>query len=529
MDGVEGSDRSGEPVPPDAPGPSGTSDSDAATRSSTPGLALATVGAVTGGLCVCFALPPCGWWPLAPVGIALFIAVLGGRPVGQRAALGWLVGVTWFGPSTLWMAQLTLPGYVVGVLVVWGGLMAGVAALTPGDRRRTVVLPALLVLFEWFHVHAPFGGIPLSLLATTQADGPLLAVARLGGFLLVGMAASALGAAMHLAATRRFRAAGIVLAAVAAIVAIGTAWPIGDPVDAVTVAAVQGGGPQGTRYSSAEAPVVFQRHLDATRSIEPDEGVDVIVWPENVVNVGHPFDGSPELAQMTLQAERLNAPIIAGIVESVDADRFVNYVVVVHPDGRVTDRYDKKRRVPFGEYVPMRWLFEPIAGAALPPRDQIPGDGTAVVRTGHGKMAVAISWEIFFGRRVREGVQAGGQVVLNPTNGSSYWLTQVQTQQVASSQLRAVESGRWVVQVAPTGFSAFVDPDGGVHDRTEVSEQKVIVATIDRLDATTPAQATGDLVAVLSALGALGWVAVASRRHRDTRLSGQEPGAHPGT
>ena len=66
---------------------------------------------------------------------------------------------------------------------------------------------------------------------------------------------------------------------------------------------------------------------------------------------------------------------------------------------------------------------------------------------------MAISWEIFFGDRVREGVERGGEVVLNPTNGSSFTGTLVQTQQVASSRMRAIEWGRWVLQVAPTGFT----------------------------------------------------------------------------
>jgi apolipoprotein N-acyltransferase len=65
-------------------------------------------------------------------------------------------------------------------------------------------------------------------------------------------------------------------------------------------------------------------------------------------------------------------------------------------------------------------------------------------------------------------------VVLNPTNGASYSGTIVQTQQVASSRLRALETGRWVVQAAPTGFSAFVSPSGEVLDRTGVSERAVI-------------------------------------------------------
>ena len=223
---------------------------------------------------------------------------------------------------------------------------------------------------------------------------------------------------------------------------------------------------------------------------------------------------------MAAEAARIGAPILVGVVEDVGADQFANYVVVVNPDGTVTGRYDKERRVPFGEYVPMRFLFEPLVSSSLPQRDQVPGTGTAMVPTSAGPMAVAISWEVFFGRRVREGVREGGEVVLNPTNGSSYWLTQVQTQQVAASQLRAVESGRWLVQAAPTGFSAFIDPSGGVHQRTDVSEREVIERDVPRLDGTTPAQALGDLPALVLALGALAVMAVDHRRRVARRRAG---------
>jgi apolipoprotein N-acyltransferase len=134
-------------------------------------------------------------------------------------------------------------------------------------------------------------------------------------------------------------------------------------------------------------------------------------------------------------------------------------------------------------------------------------------------MAVAISWEVFFGRRVREGVRAGGEMVLNPTNGSSYWLTLVQSQQVAASRLRAVESGRWLVQAAPTGYSAFVDPAGGVHQRTSVSERAVLRRTVPRLTGTTPAQALGDLPALALAAAALVGAVVLGRRNRGDRPS----------
>ena len=108
---------------------------------------------------------------------------------------------------------------------------------------------------------------------------------------------------------------------------------------------------------------------------------------------------------------------------------------------------------------------------------------------------------MFFGGRARDGVKHGGQLLLNPTNGASYTGTILQTQQVASSRLRAVETGRWLVQAAPTGFSEFVTSDGKVIDRTGVSERKVIRHVVELRSGRTWYVSTGDtLWIVLPAL-----------------------------
>ena len=261
---------------------------------------------------------------------------------------------------------------------------------------------------------------------------------------------------------------------------------------------------------------MFQRHLEATRTLDRSDDLDLVVWPENAINIDGAFETSPWKALLAEEAVRLDTTLVVGVVEDdpSDPDRFLNYVIAFEPDGTTTARYDKERRVPFGEYVPLRSLFEPIAGGALPPRDQLPGDGVAMIDIPPGPMAVAISWEVFFSRRVREGVRAGGEIVLNPTNGSSYWLTQVQSQQVASSALRAAESGRWLVQVSPTGFSAVVDDHGAVLQQTSIGEQEILIADVPRLAGTTPAQASGDLIPMAIAVLALLAVAVAELRRR---------------
>jgi len=169
----------------------------------------------------------------------------------------------------------------------------------------------------------------------------------------------------------------------------------------------------------------------------------------------------------------------------------------VNNNGEVIDRYDKVRRVPFGEYMPMRSFLKSL-GAPVDqvPRDALAGNGPAILdvptSTSSERIGVVISWEVFFGGRAREGVKNGAGFIINPTNGSSYTWTVLQSQQVASSKLRAIETGRWVVQVSPTGFSAFVDPEGHVHQRTGVSEQKVISSHVEIRSGKTIYVALGD-------------------------------------
>ena len=68
-------------------------------------------------------------------------------------------------------------------------------------------------------------------------------------------------------------------------------------------------------------------------------------------------------------------PIAVGVTEDVAGrpGRFTNAQVVVTPSGEIVSRYDKVRRVPFGEYVPLRGLFEALGA----PVDEVPHDAIA--------------------------------------------------------------------------------------------------------------------------------------------------------
>ena len=470
------------------------------------------LGCIAAGALVCFSMPPWGFWPLAPVGIAALDRLLAGAGPWTRLRRGWLTTAVWLLGATIWMWDFSPAGYVVANLIYSFFYSVG-CTLTPPGRGRRPALVGWLVLIGYLRWRWPFGGVPVATLAHSQADAPLAATARLGGPLAVVALVAVAGVTLSLLAERRWRGVLAGASLIALSVALAADAPRGRDTGTLKIAAVQGGGPQRTRAVGTDFAVVMQRHLDATAAIA--EPVDLIVWPENVVNVDGRFVDSPQAAQLVQVARDHQAWFVPGVVEDGEPGEFLNFSLAISPDGRIVDRYDKVRRVPFGEYVPLRPVFEAIAGGDLPSKDARAGSGPAVLDTDVGRLGVLISWEVFFEDRARDAIGNGGAILLNPTNGASYWLTIVQTQQVASSQLRAIETGRWVVQAAPTGFSAFVSPDGEVLARTGVSERAVLTADVATREGRTWALRAGPwplLALAAVAVAAAGAVARSGRR-----------------
>lgn len=475
---------------------------------------------VGGGLLVAASLPPMGFWPLALPGLVLLDRAVAGGGAWARFRLGWLFGLALLWPTTWWMHELTLVGWVLAGPFLAAVLGAAMAA-TPPWCGRWLALPGTWLLFEAVKGRWPFGGVPLSALAIGQADGPLAPIARVGGSLLVGGVTVVAAVALAALLRRAWTQAAVAAAVVAATFAVALVAPRGTGTgEAVRVAIVQGGGEQGTTALETDARDVFEAHLAASALVEGP--VDLVVWPENTVDVEGTLVGSPEGDDLAALARRLDATLVVGATEGDAArDGFHNVAIAFDADGEAVDRHEKERRVPFGEFVPFRALIEPLAPAALPDRDAIVGTGQAVLDTPVGPLGVVISWEVFFADRARDAIGNGGEILLNPTNGSSFSGTQVQGQQVASSQLRAIETGRWVVQAAPTGFSAVVAPDGEVLQRTGVSERRVLEDVVERRTGRTWAVRFGDWLPLGLGLAALaaGWAYELRRRTANAQVS----------
>jgi apolipoprotein N-acyltransferase len=182
--------------------------------------------------------------------------------------------------------------------------------------------------------------------------------------------------------------------------------------------------------------------------------------------------------------------------------------VAFGPDGSVVSRYEKVHRVPFGEYVPYRSFFAHLGNLSAVPRDAVPGTGTGLLPTPAAPLGAMISYEVFYADRGRPAVRAGAQLLIVPTNTSSYATAQVPTQEVAASEIQAVEQGRDLLQAAPTGYSAAITNRGVLLERSVLGARQVVTATLARRVGWTLYVRYGDLppelLAALALLG--GWL-----------------------
>jgi apolipoprotein N-acyltransferase len=458
--------------------------------------------ALLGGVTCALSVAPFGWWPLAVVGCAVLCTQLADAPARRRAVIGTAFAAGLYGVGLAWVKEFTVPGMVV--FMVFVAVQTGVvAALVPPGRGRHVAFPAVMVAAEAFRSVWPFGGLPLSGIDLGQAGGPLLPTVALGGRLLLVGTVAVGGVALSGAVARRWVAAGVAAAVLVALPLAGALAPAGRPVGALRVAVVQGGGPRGIPAQEADTAAVFAAHLAASARVRPP--VDLVLWPEDVVDVAR-FAGSPEETALRRLARRLRATVVAGVVEDAGPRRFRNFAVAIGPDGEVVDRYEKVHRVPFGEYFPFRSLLERFA--TLPAADAVPGPRRpGLLRTRDGPVAVTISYEVFFQDRAASGVRAGGEVLLVPTNASSFTTGQMPAQELAAARLRARQTGRDVVQAAPTGFSAVVDHHGRVRAHTDLGRRQVLQTTVQRRVGQTPYTRAGDgpVLAAAAAAALAGW------------------------
>lgn len=486
-------------------------------RTFVPTRAVSIYLAVLGGTALALAFPNTGIWPLAIVGIALTFIALRRDHAGWNALIGLITGLTFLLPHLWWsyeatallpwIALATLQAAFIALLGATWTWTQRIGILTRHHTLQALAFTTLWVAIEQFRSSWPFGGFAWARLGFSQAQSPYGNYAWLGSIPAISFTIALSGTLLAIAIIyTRHHARTPAIASTATVAALavgGFLIPLDADAESGTIAvgAVQGNVNEPGLGSFANRGEVLQNHVDGTYALldEVDQGdLDVVLWPEN----GSDLDPqtTPSVARdIDDAAQAVAAPILVGAQEFPETGGRYNVSLLWEPGTGVTDRYAKQRPAPFGEYIPMRGfvgLFTDQVDRVT--NDMIAGDGPAIIDLDVPRLdravplSTIICFEVAYDDTVQQSIRDGGEVLVVPTNNASFGFTAESTQQLAMSQLRAIETGRATVQISTVGVSGIIAPDGEMLQETELFTPDQMIVELPLRTTITPAVALGE-------------------------------------
>ncbi len=498
-----------------------------------PALAMLVLGAIAAT-----GFPPLQLWPVAllAVGGATHI-VYRSETTRSAAWRGWLFGVAHFTVTDNWIAtafthQTNMPAFLGWLavpllslyLAVYPALAAALARRLFGHARAlpfALAFAGFWVVAEWLRswVFTGYAWGPLSLMLLGPMDRPGIAALLpvTGTYALSGLVVLAgFGLFAAIFRGRWLWAAGVMAALVLGMYLPAPAARNSD-----------------LRYTLVQ-PDLDQAELNDPREYEPafitlaglsvrkqGEGPRIVLWPESglpdYLRAGYPqryYDETtagrdPEFARKRLgQVIGPQSVLLTGAVDleiDPEAQRAVgayNSVTAVDAAGQIVGSYSKAHLVPYGEYLPLRWLLEPLGASRLVAGafDFIPGPGPRTVDLdAYGRAGVQICYEIVFSGQVVDGADRPAYI-FNPSN-DGWFGAWGPPQHFAQARMRAIEEGLPVLRSTTTGISGVIDARGVV--RTHLGQH-----AMGRMDGFVPAARAPTLFARFGNVLALAWVVV---------------------
>lgn len=509
----------------------------------------------------------CGW--LSPAFLLLGLEGLTARRAARFAFLAallahaailhwiWVVTVVHGGaPSIVGVFAPLVPGgymalCVAGMAFAWGWL-----------RERGLGGPLVWAVIWVVSDHLRtflFGGLPWATLGYSQHANPMLLplvtiTGVLGLAFVVALGGAGCAGIIGRALSGR-RPASLDLAALAAVAVIHLVAGFGLSAPAVSpqcegeprtlrIAAVQGNIEQMMKWDQRLLAQTVTKYIDLSEEAVA-QGAELVVWPETAIPGALEYD-PPMLSRLRRFVRDTGAALVLGSVGIVldetgeHVERFYDSAFVIDSSGRMGERYDKSHLVPFGEYVPLRWLLgglmQAVAGG-IAPADVSEGSGPRALELawpgeaaapGAGRpvrFGVPICYELLFPDLVRGFAADGAEVLLAITNDAWYGRTGAPHQFLAITAMRSAETRTWTVRAANTGISAIIDGRGVVREATRIFEPGFVIADVPLRS--LQAEQTfyvrhGDVFAYLC------WVALAAFAIRAaTMRTRPDPGATP--
>ena len=316
-----------------------------------------------------------------------------------------------------------------------------------------------------------------------QLDTPFAGWLPIGGVLLsAGMVLLTLAVCFYYLIEKRWRAAlialGVALAASLGVNAIS--WRSDSP-QKIDIALVQGNIPQALKLR----PEFLGLSLHTYRELSREHlDADLIIWPETAMPA-YQHDLQAFLQALREELSTQKAVVLTGIF--LQAENGLDYYNAMSEIGGQDQQYSKHRLVPFGEYVPFKWLMRMFSAFVDIPRSDM---SSAPLRSKPFNLAgvqssVSICYEIGYPDVLRAQLPEA-VLMINTSNDAWFGDSLAPHQHLEMARARAKAFARPVARSTNTGLTGFIDTDGTILGLSRQFEPNAIRHVIATNDTTTP-------------------------------------------
>ena len=439
------------------------------------------------GVIASTAFAPFSLWPSAFIGLTVWYFLLIRMRLRSRAYVSYIFGLGVLLPVQLWT------GIYVGnlpwlLLSFTQALIFTLPALFVGKKMKynQIAFACSFVCVELLLRTVPFTGFGWSRLSFTQVDGPLQFLYSSGGVVLVAFLIALISASRSV----------LNLALICLVIAGLSFLPRIEAIDKKSsIALVQGGVVKLGLEFNSKPKEVFLRHLQQTSKSITFDQVDLIIWPENAVDID--INTNSEVKKLINDKSAfLDTPLLVGGVTK-SGDNLLNQSFLFDP--QIKQSYSKRYLTPFGEYLPLRGIATKVSRYADQITDFKAGQEDTKFLIDNASFQSLICYELL-DDSFRDQINTNFLVI--QTNNATFGDTAQLDQQLNIARVRAIETGRYIAYVSTTGTTSFIDNRGRIIEKLPKFESSTLFGEVNHVIGLTTTQILGKYLEYL-AVGSL--------------------------
>jgi apolipoprotein N-acyltransferase len=431
---------------------------------------------IIAGLIGSTAFEPINFWFSAIASLSIWFSLLLKSNLERRVIVSYIFGLSLLLPIQSWTGIYVgnIPWLILCLVQAFTFIIPAIFVV-PGKRFNQIAFACTFVMVELLLRTVPFTGFGWSRISFTQVDGPLKGLYSSGGVVLVAFFIAIISAA------RSFLNVCVILLIVASLSFIPS---IDNNGDESNIALIQGGVSKLGLEFNSKPQEVFQRHLNQTLKSISKEEVDLIIWPENAVDVDINVD--VEVKQQIVDlSSLLSTPVLVGGVTR-SGSYLQNQSTLFKPE--ISQIYIKRYLTPFGEYLPLRKIASKVSHYANQIVDFKAGIKDTIFKSDSASFQTLICYELL-DDSFRKQIDSDFLVV--QTNNATFGDTAQLDQERQIARVRAIETGRFIAYVSTTGTTSFIDNKGVVIAQTPKFISATLKEQIPHVNGKTATQIIG--------------------------------------